>query len=283
MNGPIVSRVWGLVLLVPVVASAWPPARLPPARSVAYGPDPRQCMDVYPPPSPDLAPAVKAPMLVLVHGGGWRTGDKDSRAVVAAKQAHWGQQQGWLVVSVNYRLLPAATVAQQAGDLATALVQIQQQAPRWGGDPQRLVLMGHSAGAHLVTLLATAPQWLHPQPAPWRATVALDSAAYDVPSLMQGRHLPLYDQAFGTQPIHWPSLSPQQQLHQPLRPFLAVCSTQRPDQPCAQAAAFVQAARQFSSTATLLPVALSHRAINAELGQPGPYTAAVDQFLQTIP
>lgn len=273
----IFSRITTL-LLMPALASAWPSQQ--PRGSVAYGPDPSQRMDIYPPPSSPGA----APVLVLVHGGGWRTGDKSSRAVVAAKQEYWGQQRGWLVVSVNYRLLPAVTVTQQVQDLATALLQIQQKAPQWGADPQRLVLMGHSAGAHLVSVLATAPKWLQSQPAPWQATVALDSAAYDLPRLMQGRHLPLYDQAFGSQPAYWQQLSPHQQLHQPLRPFLAVCSTtRRPDQPCDQATAFVQAARQWGSHATVLPVALSHRAINTQLGQPCPYTAEVDQFLQTLP
>ena len=73
--------------------------------------------------------------------------------------------------------------------------------------------MGHSAGAHLVSLLTVRPHWLATQPKPCRATVALDSAAYDIEKIMQTRHARFYDQAFGDQPSNWKALSPIAQLH----------------------------------------------------------------------
>jgi arylformamidase len=68
-----------------------------------------------------------------------------------------GDGQGYVLVSTNYRLLPAARPLEQAGDVARALALVQKQAPQWGADPKRLVLMGHSAGAHLAMLLHASP------------------------------------------------------------------------------------------------------------------------------
>ena len=92
--------------------------------------------------------------MFVVHGGGWRRGDKAARAVVENKVARW-TKAGFIVISTNYRLLPAADPIAQAGDLARAVSIAQQRLPAWGGDPDRVVLVGHSAGAHLVALLAT--------------------------------------------------------------------------------------------------------------------------------
>ncbi|UDM38501.1 alpha/beta hydrolase [Acinetobacter haemolyticus] len=115
-------------------------------------------------------------------------------------------KQNWVFISLNYRLVPEVSVQQQTQDIAEALIYIQKQAANWHADPKRLVLMGHSAGAHLVSLLTTRPLWLTSQPQPWRATVALDSAAYNVEIIMQTRHARFYDQAFGNQPSNWKAL-----------------------------------------------------------------------------
>lgn len=64
---------------------------------------------------------------------------------------------GYALVSTNYRLSPAAHPLEQADDVARALALVQQQAPQWGADPRRLVLMGHSAGAHLANRQLGAP------------------------------------------------------------------------------------------------------------------------------
>ena len=141
--------------------------------------------------------------------------------------------------------------------------------------------MGHSAGAHLVSLLSTRPAWLTSQPQAWRTTIALDSAAYDIEKIMQARHARFYDQAFGNQPSNWKALSPTLQLHQALPNFLAVCSTTRPDQPCIQAQQFVQQAQRLGTQAQLLALPLSHIEINRSLGKNNEYTEVVNQFIQT--
>ncbi|MBH2001107.1 MAG: alpha/beta hydrolase [Moraxellaceae bacterium] len=254
-------------------------AKMNSLKNVAYGHHPEQRMDIYFPSQP-LVEKQPAPLIVMVHGGAWSIGDKNNMAVVKNKVEYWGKR-GWIFISINYRLLPGATVQQQTQDVAAALIYIQNHASDWHADPKQLVLMGHSAGAHLVSLLSTRPAWLTSQPQAWRSTIALDSAAYDVEKIMQARHAQFYDQAFGNQPSNWKALSPALQLHQALPNFLAVCSTTRPDQPCIQAQQFVQQAQRLGTQAQLLALPLSHLEINRFLGKNNEYTEAVNQFIQT--
>ncbi|WP_233244364.1 alpha/beta hydrolase, partial [Acidovorax sp. HMWF029] len=176
---------------------------------VPYGSDPRQRMDVYlPTPSSSTASAVRAPVVFMVHGGGWRHGDKAMGRVVQEKVARW-VPRGFVLISVNYRLLPDTPVAQQERDVQAALMAAQQHATTWGAAPSRFILMGHSAGAHLVALLnARAPQALREGAWPWLGTVVLDSAVMNVPAYMRAPHMPLYDDAFGADPAYWRLLSP---------------------------------------------------------------------------
>ncbi|WP_174874251.1 alpha/beta hydrolase [Vogesella oryzae] len=245
------------------------------AAGLAYGPDARQRLDVYWPQHGGQG----MPVLLMVHGGAWRTGSRQSAAVVENKVGRW-VPRGMVLVSVDYRLLPQAAPLQQVQDVAAAVAWVQQQAARWGGDGRKLVLIGHSAGAHLVALLAASRE-LQRQAGvqPWLGTVALDSAAYDVAAVMRRAHYRFYDQAFGTDPAAWALVSPQAQLQQAMPPLLAVCSQQRPDKPCDDAANFVAQARQLGGRAELLPQAKSHRDINQQLGADEAYTRAVERFM----
>lgn len=245
-------------------------------RDIAYAPDPAQRMDVYLPARPQAAP-----VLFMVHGGGWAIGDKAGASVVANKIAKW-LPEGFIVISVNYRLLPHADPLNQADDVAKALAAAQSRASSWGGDPARFVLMGHSAGAHLVALLAADPTIATRQGAtPWLGTVALDSAALNVVEIMKARHYPLYDRAFGSDPAVWQSASPIHRLTTAPAPMLLVCSSQRKNS-CPQAQAFAIKAVGLGGRVTVLPIALSHGAINKSLGLPGSYTANVNAFIRQL-
>lgn len=234
-------------------------ARLIP--DLAYGADARQRFDVYLP-----AQAKDAPVIFMVHGGAWEFGDKAGGGVVGAKMARW-VARGFVFVSVNYRMLPAADPLTQA------------RAREWGGDPEAFVLMGHSAGAQLVALLASRPALVRAAGArPWLGTVALDSAVYDLPRLMAAPHLNLYDRAFGADPAYWRENSPTLQLQAGPAPFLAVCSTRRANA-CPQAQAFVARAQALGGRAETLGEDLSHMEINRDLGQESAYTRAVEGFL----
>lgn len=227
------------------------------------------------------ADARNAPVVFMVHGGGWRRGDKSARGVVQNKVSHW-VPRGIIVVSVDYPMLPDTPPLQQAGEVGMALAAAQRDASQWGGDPRKFVLMGHSAGAHLVALISAEPALATGRGAlPWLGTVALDSAAYNVTAIMQARHLRLYDEAFGSDPAAWVAASPIAQLETRTAPFLAVCSSRRSDS-CAQAQAFAKKARGLGARVEVLPEDLGHGEINQTLGGTSAYTAAVDQFLASL-
>jgi acetyl esterase/lipase len=256
------------------------PAELPAGvtlqQDIAYGADPAQRFDVYLPPHPQ-----KAPILFMVHGGAWRVGDKANKRVVDNKVAHW-VPQGVIFVSVNYRMIPDAEPLVQAEDVARALAKVQELAPGWGGDPGNVILMGHSAGAHLVALVSAAPDIATVQGAkPWKGAVLLDSGAMDVPAVMNARHLPLYDKAFGDDPAEWQAASPYHRLAGPMPPILAVCRKRSSDS-CPANRAFAKKAAKLGGNVDVLPMDLSHGEINKLLGLPGAYTKRVDDFMRDL-
>lgn len=244
---------------------------------LAYGPDPAHRLDVYRPAQSD-----KAPLLVFVHGGGWARGDKAAPAVVGHKVVHW-TSRGYVVVSVNYRLLPLARPLEQVDDVARALAWVQRAAPTWGADPDACLLMGHSAGAHLLTLLAADPAIGAAASArPVRGVVAIDTAALDLVRLMEGPHLPLHDHAWGDDPAVWRAGSPLHRLQgRPTAPLLLVCSAARP-RVLRQAQQFAARAHSFGGVVKVIALDRSHLELNADLGEDGPYTAAVDNFAQDL-
>ncbi|MDG2525278.1 alpha/beta hydrolase [Stenotrophomonas sp. HITSZ_GD] len=246
-------------------------------KALRYGDDPTQLLDVYIP-----AQARQSPILLIVHGGGWRRGGRDNPGLAQPKAAHW-LPRGYVVVSVDYRLLPEAGPLQQADDVAHAVAWVQRHAERWGADPGRVVLMGHSAGAHLVALLGSDVSRLAAAGATRPlGVVALDSAVMDVPQMMQApRHLRLYDDAFGTNPDDWRRASPYHHLGRDSLPMLAVCSSRRVDS-CPQAQALSRRAAGFGVAIEVLPEDLSHMQINRALGEASAYTAAVDRYIDGL-
>ena len=282
----VVASLCACVAALPAHAqqrSAPLPAGVQRIADVPYGPDPAQRLDVYVPARATAgASAPRAPVIFMVHGGGWRVGDKAMGRVVQEKVNRW-VPKGFILISANYRMLPASPVSVQASDVQAALVAAQQRAGTWGGDPGRFILMGHSAGAHLVALLnARAPQAQREGAVPWLGSVALDSAVMNVPAAMRARHLRLYDDAFGSDPALWATLSPFHQWTVGAPPLQMVCSTQRADQPCAQAKAMARHVRSQGGRAEVLPQALSHGEINARLGLDSDYTRAVEAFMGSL-
>lgn len=257
---------------------ATPPPGAQVERDIAYGPDRKQRYDVYLPAR--VTPG--APILVMVHGGGWRTGDKALARVVNNK-ATWWLARGGVFVSVNNRLVPDADPLEQARDVAAAVASIQQHARQWQANPAKTLLMGHSAGAHLVALLGSNPALLRQAGAqPPLGVVALDSGALDVPALMTQQRVPsLYRDAFGSDPAFWASVSPQQQLQRDGLPMLLVCSSTRriPTPPCDEARKLAEHGRTLGVPMQVLPQALTHAEINDQLGLPSAYTDAVANWI----
>jgi acetyl esterase/lipase len=127
---------------------------------LAYADGPRHGVDIYAP-NP-VRPG--APIVVFFYGGGWAAGQREMyRFVGASLAAH-----GVVAVIPDYRIYPAAHFPDFIEDGARAVIWARMQGPAYGGDPARLFLMGHSAGAQIATLLSLDPAWL--------ATVGLDPA-----------------------------------------------------------------------------------------------------------
>lgn len=260
----------------PAAAASSVPAPARVLRNLAYGSDPRHRLDAYVPARP------AGPVLLMVHGGAWTMGDKAMPAMIQPKAAYW-TQQGYVVVSVNYRLVPQVRPHEQAEDVAQALAFVQREAASWGADARQVVLMGHSAGGHLVALLHANPAEAQRLGArPWKGTVVLDSAALDVVSLMRAPHPRLYDRAFGADASYWERVSPFHAM-QPKGPppVLFICSQQRADA-CPQADAYERKASEFKHRVTIWMQDKDHTQINRQLGQPGVYTDSVARWISSI-
>lgn len=123
-------------------------------RSIAYGAAPRRSLDVYAPRR--AARTGAAPVVVFFYGGSWQEGAKEIYRFVAAPLA----RRGHVVVVPDYRVYPDVRYPDFLHDAAAAVAWTRQHAQQFGGDPDRVVLMGHSAGAYMAAMLAIDPQWL---------------------------------------------------------------------------------------------------------------------------
>ena len=243
-------------------------------QNISYGPNRLNRFDVYLPKN-----AKNAPVIFMVHGGGWFKGDKANKGVVANKVAYW-LPKGYIFISINYGLMPKTNPLQQAYDVARALAKAQNLAPSWGGDPKAFTIMGHSSGAHLVAMLAANPKIATSRGANlWKSAVLIDSAALDVPAIMKPGHARFYDRVFGRNAARWKMMSPIDQIQGISPPILAICLSLRAYS-CKRAKNFAKAARKMGTFITVFPVPLSHRKLNTELGKKGRYTKAVANFIK---
>jgi acetyl esterase/lipase len=144
-----------LQLFVANVASAGGPYIL--TQNIAYGREPRQKLDIYHPESkPGAATQGQLPVVVFFHGGRWSEDSKDDYRFVGATLA----EHGWLGIVPSYRLYPKVKFPAFVEDAALAVAWVQQHAAAYGGDPRRLFVMGHSAGAHLALLITLDRRYL---------------------------------------------------------------------------------------------------------------------------
>ena len=121
---------------------------------VSYGPLPRQKLDVYRPNG--QAPAGGWPVVVFFYGGSWNSGERAQYAFVGEALA----SRGVLALLADYRLYPEVRYPRFLEDSALALAHGLQHAAIWGGNPRRVYVMGHSAGAYNAAMLALDPRWL---------------------------------------------------------------------------------------------------------------------------
>ncbi|HEX7784173.1 MAG TPA: alpha/beta hydrolase [Sphingobium sp.] len=181
------------------VPKDWGSSRI--AEGIAYGAGDRRRLDIYAP-SGTRANA-HLPVIVFFYGGWWSSGVRSGYAFVGrALAAH-----GFLVVIPDYRLVPHVTFPAFVQDAAAAVKWTQAHVGAYGGDPDRIVLAGHSAGAHIGALLAMDPQWLGTSRAAIRgfAGVAGPYDFYPFEAEQTKAALGHWPRPMETQPITWAS------------------------------------------------------------------------------
>ena len=138
----------------------------------------RQVLDIY---APDGAE--KLPVVFWIHGGGWQTGDKADVQIKPRVLT----ERGFVFVSTNYRLLPEVKMDELIRDVAKALGWVHKNILKYGGNPQRIFVMGHSAGAQLAALLCIDERYLTAEGVPFdilQGCVPVDGDTYDLPAII---------------------------------------------------------------------------------------------------
>jgi arylformamidase len=244
------------------------PRSAAPVRDLAYGSDDdQQRLDVYP-----ASHGCPAPVVVWVHGGGWQHGDKRNR--MDDKVRLWNDA-GYTVVSVNYRLTDPAAAAPvrfpaHDEDVASAVAWVHDHIADHGGDPDRIALLGHSAGAQISASVATDPKYLGAHGLgldALRCAGALDTEGYDVTAMASTGNA-IYRAAFGDDPATWHDASPIEHVTPDSGiPRFLVVERGTPRRRRA-AEAFVTSLRDAGVTVTVVDAgSLSHAEVNSVIGR----------------
>jgi acetyl esterase/lipase len=206
-------------------------------RDVPYGKvHERQVLDVYAP-----AGAKNLPVVFWIHGGGWQAGDK---TMVTLKPKAF-MDAGFVFVSISHRLLPTVDMGALTGDVASALGWVHKNIATHGGDPTRLLVMGHSSGGQLAALMCTDDRYAKAQGYSLtmiKGCVPVDADTFDIPAIIEMaetrarvHHLPLptygHRQKFGDDPAKHRDFSPVTHVarNKGIPPFLILHIAGNPD------------------------------------------------------
>jgi acetyl esterase/lipase len=287
MKTALIAAALTLALPLPLSAAA---TDLRTARDVPYASPAheRQVLDIYAPPA-----AKNLPVVFWIHGGGWQTGDKTS---VQQKPAVF-LERGFVFVSTNYRLLPHVDMGTIIRDVAKSLRWVHANIGTHGGDPQRVFVMGHSAGAQLAALLCTDDRLLQAEGVPFsilQGCVPVDGDTYDVPAIvalgetrrrLHGQPEPKFGHRpkFGTEEQHREySAVTHVAPGKGIPPFLLLHITENPDT-TAQAQRLGAVLKAAGISAKVFGAReTTHNSINANLGVAGdPATKELFVFVES--
>ena len=247
----------------------------------------RQVLDIYTPEN-----AEKLPVVFWIHGGGWQTGDKTSVQI----KPRVFTERNYLFVSTNYRLLPDVTMDELIRDVAKALAWVHENIENHGGDPSRIFVMGHSAGAQLAALLCIDDRYLKAENVPFNALkgcVPVDGDTYDIPAIIMtaelrqtfhGLPLPEFGHRvkFGNDPKKHIDFSAVTHVAKDkgIPPFLILYVAGHPDV-TAQARRLANALEEADVPVTAFGASeTTHNKLNANLGEPDdPATKKLFEFL----
>jgi acetyl esterase/lipase len=277
-----------LLVILALAAGAWAQDV---KRDIPYAdkPDERQVLDVYAPKG-----AKGLPVVFWIHGGGWQTGDK--KEVQLKPQAF--TDKGFVFVSTNYRLLPAVDMGTIVRDVAKAVRWVHDHIREHGGDPNRLFVMGHSAGAQLAALVCTDDRYLKAEGlslAIVKGCVPVDGDTYDVPAIIEtaearwrAHGLPPakfgHREKFGNDPAKHKEFSAVTHVAKGkgIPPFLILHVAEHPDT-TAQARRLANVLKEAGVPVTVFGAKeTTHNKLNADLGKADdPATKALFDFLDT--
>jgi acetyl esterase/lipase len=247
----------------------------------------RQVLDIYSPKD-----AKNVPVVFWIHGGGWQAGDK--KDVQMKPQVF--TDKGFVFVSTNYRLLPSVDMATIVRDVAKSIRWVHDHIAEYGGDPKRLLVMGHSAGAQLAALVCTDDRYLKAEGlslAITKGCVPVDGDTFDVPAIIETAEtrnrvhgLPLpkvgHREKFGNDPAKHKDFSAVTHVTKDkgIPPFLILHVAEHPDTR-AQAQRLGNALKEAGVPVTVFGAReTTHGKINADLGLPDdPATKALFEFL----
>jgi len=145
----------------------------------------RQVLDIY---TPEKPASGSLPVMFWIHGGGWQQGDK-SRVDLKPKVM---TERGYVFVSTNYRLLPDVEMNELIRDVAKSLAWVHKNIAKYGGDPNRIVVAGHSAGAQLAAIVCIDDRYLKEEGVSLKALkgcVPVDGDTYDIPKIIMTAEL----------------------------------------------------------------------------------------------
>ncbi|GAA5484151.1 alpha/beta hydrolase [Haloferula sargassicola] len=248
----------------------------------------QQKLDIY---LPDHAAEGRHPVVIAIHGGGWKLGNRSMPRFVQPK-TRWLNREGFIVVSIGYRLTPEVRHPAHIQDVCAAIAWVQKNIARHHGDPDQLYLLGHSAGAHLAALAGTDFDRLQKagaDPAAIRGVILLDGAGYDIPGELAGEmSFPalrqMYLDAFTADPKVQRDASPIHHADHRCPPFLLLHVTTRADSTL-QSQRLAAALEKHGGFAKVVAVpGKTHGTISRDLGKRGdPVTRAVAAFLGLDP
>jgi acetyl esterase/lipase len=252
-------------------------------KEISYGSDASQKLDFWPATASGKAPA----LVVYVHGGGWSRGDKVSGA---GSKPEFYNGLGMAFASLNYRLVPAVQPGDQARDIATAISALRRDAGRLGFDPNRIILMGHSAGAHLAALVATDTRYLATVGVPLsavRGSVLLDGVGYDVAKQMAyegNRVAVMYQAAFGSDPERQKALSPATHVAAPnIANWLILHVASRADSKAQSEALGAGLKGSGARVAVKAVPGSTHMSVKRDAGVPGSFVATeISAFVKSL-
>jgi acetyl esterase/lipase len=266
-------------------------------RNVSYydGPDgdpTRQKLDIYLPKG-----VSKFPTVVFFHGGTWVMGSKDGFLALpghrAADHGKFFAEHGIAAVFANYRLSPKVKHPEHVTDAARAFAWVRRNMPKYGGDPDQLFVMGHSAGGHLASLLASDPEYLMTEgltPNMIRGVICvsgvfvlsgeIESAGGEHPIKGPGM---FFTHVFGTDPLVHRQASPIAHVHPGMPPFLIAYADNDIITLAAQAVTFADAVKAARNPVhTLLMTGRSHQSILKQSIQPDDQLGtAILNFIRT--